>query len=67
MDILLGIIGVVLAVVLGLFALVFLFCLYLFVGWLVALGLLAYGLPVFAFWAFVGWVACLFVFRLMLS
>jgi len=46
----------------GLFALCIAFGLTAFLGWLVALGLLAYGMPVEAFWMFVAWIVALSIY-----
>lgn len=56
-------IGVILVALMGAFLLLAGLAWFLFIGWLVAIGLLFYGYPVGAFWAFVGWIAILVAFN----
>jgi choline-glycine betaine transporter len=40
---------------------------HLMVGWALALGVVAYGNPVWAFWAFVAWLAAVWLYRRRLT
>ena len=63
-DIFYGVLGVAVVIFGVVLAVLVVVPLYIFLGWLVALGLLAYGQSILAFWAFVAWLVCLFLFRL---
>jgi choline-glycine betaine transporter len=40
---------------------------HLMVGWALALGVVAYGNPVWAFWSFVAWLAAVWLYRRRLT